>query len=143
MNKILKIVAIGITILLATNFLNDVYSRAEMTSSNVAVLECNDDKNNSREETSVTPVVPDGPLEPTQPYTYKVVTTSTDLNVRKGPGTNYAIVGTVKKGSYVECSFMQSASSGKWMYGTGKDAKTGKKISGYMHSDYLKCVTQG
>ncbi len=76
-------------------------------------------------------------------FSYRVVTKNGNLNVRKGPGTNYGIKGAVAKGSIVECSFEQpgNVANTNWLYGSGIDVNSGKRITGYMCSDYLDCIT--
>ena len=81
---------------------------------------------------------PIDPIEPELPYSYIVNTKTTGLNVRSGPGLNYSIIGSFAKGSTVDCSFISSSSDGKWWKATGKDENTGKRITGYVDSTYLK-----
>lgn len=76
-------------------------------------------------------------------FSYRVVTKNGNLNVRKGPGTNYGIKGAVAKGSLIGCSFDQpgNVANTNWLYGSGIDVNSGKRIEGYMCSDYLSCTT--
>ena len=45
---------------------------------------------------------------------YKVRITATDLNIRKGPGTNYGINGQIKPGVYTIVSEAMGAGASKW-----------------------------
>ena len=81
---------------------------------------------------------PAEPIDPEQPYSYIVNTKTTGLNVRSGPGLNYSIIGSFAKGSTVDCSFISPSGNGKWWKATGKDEYTGKRITGYVDSTYLK-----
>ena len=56
--------------------------------------------------------------------------TSTKLNVRKGPGTNYSVKKTIKKGSVV--GVIKSYSNG-W-----SKVKLSNSLTGYVSSDYMK-----
>ena len=62
---------------------------------------------------------------------YKV-TASNGLNMRYGPGTSYAIIQTIKKGTVVRNYGYYSARNGvKWLY-----VQVGKAV-GFVHSGYL------
>ena len=68
--------------------------------------------------------------------TYEV--TATTLNVRKGRGTEHAIVGTVKKGQKIDIWSIAKDSKGvNW--GSFRYSKT-PDIIGYVHMDYLKKI---
>lgn len=80
------------------------------------------------------PVPPSPPQKPSEPtYTALVTCNADNLNVRKGPGTNYDKVGSLKRGS--KCTvYPNKASSGwSWVEGSG--------ISGYVSTDRLTKFT--
>lgn len=64
----------------------------------------------------------------TAKYTGKVTTSSSDLNVRKGPGTGYAILTSIKKGASVSICDQ----SGGWYY-----IRTASGIYRYASASYI------
>lgn len=60
--------------------------------------------------TPVDPVEPDEPVAPEENYSTGFYVTDVDLNVRKGPGTEYAVVTAYKKGTKVKAT----ETVGKW-----------------------------
>lgn len=59
----------------------------------------------------------------------KVTTDSTNLNIRKGPGTDQEIVGKAAHGEIVT---VQSKTNGQWWL-----IKTGSGVEGYAYAQYL------
>lgn len=70
---------------------------------------------------------------------YRVVTKSTNLNVRSGPGTNYSIIGRLSKGSIVDFGIF-AAEKGYWWEITARDSYTGKDLHGWVDSRYLEYI---
>lgn len=80
---------------------------------------------------SVPPTPSQKPSEPT--YTALVTCNADNLNVRKGPGTNYDKVGSLKRGS--KCTVYPNKASGGWSWIEGSG------ISGYVSTDRLTTFT--
>lgn len=80
------------------------------------------------------PVPPSPSQEPSEPtYTALVTCNADNLNVRKGPGTNYDKVGSLKRGS--KCTVYPNKASGGWSWVEGSG------ISGYVSTDRLTKFT--
>ena len=69
----------------------------------------------------------------------RVRTTSGNLNVRSGPGTNYPIIGRFANGSVVDISIFADE-KGDWIVAGGKDVSTGKMINGWVNQNYLEYI---
>lgn len=83
-------------------------------------------------------VTPEKPQEDTEPQTvdgYKVKITTGVLNVRKGPGTNYGIATTVKKGEVY--TIVGETKNGSTVWGKLKSG------AGYISLDYTEKLTDG
>ena len=83
-------------------------------------------------------VTPEKPQEDTETQTvdgYKVKITTGVLNVRKGPGTNYGIATTVKKGEVY--TIVGEAKNGSTVWGKLKSG------AGYISLDYTEKLTDG
>lgn len=83
-------------------------------------------------------VTPEKPQEDTKTQTvdgYKVKITTGTLNVRKGPGTNYGIATTVKKGEVY--TIVGEAKNGSTVWGKLKSG------AGYISLDYTEKLTDG
>lgn len=66
--------------------------------------------------------------------TYK---TTANVNIRKGPSTNYASYGILPKGTEVKCyGYYTAAGSYKWLYVQAK--LNGKTITGHVYNQYLQ-----
>lgn len=80
------------------------------------------------------PVPPSPSQEPSEPtYTALVTCNADNLNVRKGPGTNYDKVGSLKRGN--KCTVYPNKASGGWSWVEGSG------ISGYVSTDRLTTFT--
>lgn len=66
---------------------------------------------------------------------YALVSGTGSLNIRSGPGTNYAAIGTVNSGQWVE---LMSSTSG-WYQARAMDSN----ITGFMSANYLRLATGG
>lgn len=66
-----------------------------------------------------------------QIYLGEAQVTASVLNVRSGPGTNYRVVGKLKKGTWVSMYSVANDKAG-WTYIT-----YGNKLKGYVASKYL------
>ena len=66
---------------------------------------------------------------------YALVSDTSRLNIRSGPGTGYSIIGSVSRGQWVEVDSV----SGGWVQ--GRSLQDG--ISGYMSGSFLKMATSG
>ena len=60
-------------------------------------------------------------------FSYTVTTSSSNLNIRSGPGTSYAVVGSLAKGTVISVTKI----SGTWAYTTYNG------VSGWVSTDYL------
>ena len=69
----------------------------------------------------------------------RVKTTSGNLNIRSGPGTNYPIIGKAANGSVVDVSIFGDV-KGEWWEVGAKDVQTGKWINGWVNSRYLEYI---
>ena len=69
----------------------------------------------------------------------RVKTTSGNLNVRSGPGTNYPIIGRFANGSIVDISIFADE-KGDWIVAGGIDVSTGKMINGWINQNYLEYI---
>lgn len=66
----------------------------------------------------------------------KVSTSNNGLNCRKGPGTNYAVIGAFSKGTKLQ---LVEKTSSSWYKVKGK-CTSGTTITGYCSASYLKSV---
>ncbi len=87
--------------------------------------------------------IPAGSSAQVQPrIAFVVITEGGNLNVRSGPGTNYSVIGQFANGAALDMPYVTPACPPGWDYVYGDDCHTGKRIGGYVSSQYIKQLSR-